>query len=69
MRSDEILPNVWEEIKQTKKPSKATLVSLLCVLYLNDLASLTVAAGLQEGEEQDVKHGHLSSLLTHKIHG
>lgn len=37
--------------------------------HLDDLAGLAVASRLQEGKEQDVEHGHLSSLLAHKIHG
>lgn len=38
-------------------------------MYLDDLAGFTVASRLQEGKEQDIEHGHLSSLLAHKVHG
>lgn len=44
-------------------------VCVRACVYLNDLTSLAVAARLQEPEEQIIQHGHLSSLLTHKVHG
>ena len=46
------------------------LPPFLCLCdYLNDLPSLTVAACLEECKEQIVQHGHLSTFLTHKVHG
>lgn len=42
---------------------------LVVRLYLDDLAGFAVASRLQEGKEQDVEHGHLSSLLAHEVHG
>lgn len=37
-------------------------------VYLNNLASLTVAASLQKGEEQIIQHSHLSTHLAHNVH-